>query len=78
MVLSSAHVVDKTGLPGEFDIKLRWTREIVTGLTDPDVAAITTGPTLFAALQEIGLKLESTKGPVEVIVIDRVEKPTEN
>jgi bla regulator protein blaR1 len=71
-------VIDKTGLPGEFDIKLRWSREAITATPDPDAAAITIGPTLFNALQQLGLKLESTRGPVEIIVIDHVEKPTAN
>jgi len=71
-------VIDKTGLPGEFDIKLRWSREAMTATPDSDSAAINTGPTLFNALQQLGLKLESTRGPVEVVVIDHVEKPSAN
>jgi uncharacterized protein (TIGR03435 family) len=60
-------VVDRTGLSGTFDIDLEWT---------PDPTADTTGPSLFTALQEqLGLKLESTRAPVEVLVIDRVERP---
>jgi uncharacterized protein (TIGR03435 family) len=61
-------VLDRTGLAGGFDVDLRWT---------PEQAADTSGPSLFTALQEqLGLKLESTRGPVEVLVIDRVEPPT--
>lgn len=80
-------VLDKTELAGEFDIKLEWTPEhgqggvVSSGPPPPDAlpAADSSGPTIFTALQEqLGLRLESTKGPVPMIVIDRVEKPTEN
>ncbi len=80
-------VLDKTGLAGNYDFKLEWTpdvgqqqlgpKEIGGPETAPPVDS--TGPSLFTALQEqLGLRLESTKGPVEMLVIDRVEKPTEN
>lgn len=62
-------VVDKTGAAGVFDFDLTWS---------PDQAVDVGGPSIFTALQEIGLRLVSTKGPVEVIVVDRVEKPSEN
>jgi uncharacterized protein (TIGR03435 family) len=62
-------VVDRTGLTGRFDIELEWS---------PDQMA-TDKPSIFTAVQEqLGLKLESTRGPVEVLVIDRVERPTED
>ena len=66
-------VVDKTGLSGEYDITLSYAddRRAAGGQQD--------GPSLFTALQEqLGLKLESQKGPVEVLVIDHAEKPSEN
>jgi bla regulator protein blaR1 len=75
-------VHDKTGLAGSYDFKLEWTPEgQPLGPKDGDTPSSidSSGPTLFTALQEqLGLKLESTKGPVEVLVIERVEKPTEN
>jgi len=62
-------VIDKTGLTGVYDFSLTWTPEVGGG--DPDT------PSLFTAVQEqLGLKLESARGPVEVIVVDRFEKPT--
>ncbi len=62
-------VMDETGLKGKYDFRLVYS----PGLGD------TTGPSLFTALQEqLGLKLESKKGPVEVIVIDGAEIPSEN
>jgi uncharacterized protein (TIGR03435 family) len=65
-------VVDATGLTGKYDIALFWD---MTGSSDPDA-----GPTLEAALQsQLGLKLESKKGPVDIVVVDHAEKvPTEN
>jgi len=81
-------VVDKTGLTGNFDYKLDWTPDdaapVMTKGGDPapgDSASSQDagGPSLFTALEEeLGLKLESTKGPVDVIVIDQLERPTEN
>ena len=63
-------VIDNTGLKGEYDVKLDWV---------PDQAADSSGPSIFTALQEqLGLRLESAKGPVEVIVIDGAEKATAN
>jgi uncharacterized protein (TIGR03435 family) len=78
-------VIDKTGLAGRFDIHLEFAADQATpglhGLV-PDSPAATSdpsGPTIFTAIQEqLGLKLESTKGPVELLVIDHIERPSEN
>jgi uncharacterized protein (TIGR03435 family) len=64
-----APVVDQTGLTGRYDIDLDWT---------PDVTDAS-GTSISTALQEpLGLQLESTKGPVDVLVIDHVAHSTEN
>ena len=61
-------VVDRTGLTGNWAFELTYAPEL-----SPDSDA----PSLFTAIQEeLGLKLESTKGPVEVLVIDSVQRPT--
>jgi uncharacterized protein (TIGR03435 family) len=71
-------VIDKTGLTGKYDLTLRWTPDtgnppMLNG--EPDTSA----PSIFTAIQEqLGLKLESTKGPVSVLVIDHAELPTLN
>jgi uncharacterized protein (TIGR03435 family) len=65
-------VVDKTGLAGKYDLALKWTPE--ERQTEPDA-----GPPLFTAIQEqLGLKLESTKGPVDLLVVDHIERPSDN
>jgi len=81
-------VVDRTGLTGNFDASLSYTPDQMpqrpAGAGDGPIqfngASIDpNGPSLFTAVQEqLGLKLESTKGPVEMLVIDRAEKPTED
>jgi uncharacterized protein (TIGR03435 family) len=83
-------VVDKTGLKGNYDFTLKWTPDEGQmpggpgggpggpprdAAPPPDAS----GPSIFTALQEqLGLKLESQKGPVDTLVIDHVERPSEN
>ena len=68
------NVVDKTGLSGSFDITMNWMPAMASA-ADSD----TSGATIFTALEEqLGLKLVSAKGPVKVLVIDSVEKPSED
>jgi uncharacterized protein (TIGR03435 family) len=76
-------VVDKTGLAGNFSFVVTWTPDQFRGSASVPLAKGETldpnGPSLMTALREqLGLKLESTKGPVEVLVIDHVERPTED
>lgn len=78
-------VVDQTGLTGRYDFLLTWTPDqsqfVGLGATVPPPPADNADapPDLFTAFQqELGLRLESTKAPVEVLVIDHVEKPSEN
>ena len=81
-------VIDKTELKGLFDFTLRFSPEGLTSAPPPPPvgappAAETAPaseplPSIFTALQEIGLRLEPAKGPVEVLIIDSVQKPTEN
>src|SRR5579863_6604884 len=79
-------VVDKTGLKDKFDISAEWAPDenqaaalLPPGAPPPPPAADNAGPSIFTALQEqLGLKLESQKGPVETLIIDRAEKPSEN
>ena len=67
-------VVDKTGLGGLYEFKLEWAPQSGTAL-GTDTAA---GASIFTAVQEqLGLKLESRKGPLDVLVIDHAEKVPE-
>ena len=82
------NVIDETNLTGKYDIDLQYTPDqgqfqAPPGGAPPGMPPLPSidpnGPTLFTALQEqLGLKLESQKAPVEMIVIDRIERPSEN
>jgi len=77
-------VVDKTGMTGNFDLNLEWTPDQFQGAGPlgafpgaPPRGSDTQGPSIYTALQEqLGLKLESTREAVDVLVVDRVEPPT--
>jgi len=72
-------VVDRTGRTGLFDFELKWTPDTLLRqpLDAPPLNIDPNGPSVFTAIQEqLGLRLESTRGPIEVVVIDRVEPPT--
>jgi uncharacterized protein (TIGR03435 family) len=80
-------VIDRTGLTGAFDFDLMWTPEQIpqgpAASPPPGAPPLPpidpNGPSIFTAVQEqLGLKLESSKGPVDVVVIDRAEQPTED
>jgi uncharacterized protein (TIGR03435 family) len=78
-------VVDQTGLSGRFDFTLNWTpdefqfRNFGAGLPAPPADKPDAPPDLYTAIQQqIGLKLEAAKAQVEVLAIDKVEKPSEN
>jgi uncharacterized protein (TIGR03435 family) len=72
-------VINKTGIKGGHYIHLQWASEQPGNGNATTGAAPQVGPSIFAALQEqLGLKLESTKGAVDVIVIDHIERPSEN
>ena len=82
-------VTDQTGLKGNYDFKLQWTPDqmpaamprgsVANSGTDAFPSPESSGPSLFTAIQEqLGLKLESHKGRVDVLVIDHIERPSEN
>lgn len=82
-------VIDKTGISGEFNFALKWTPApgedggpTTSGLppgTPEEPASIQDGPSIFTAITEqLGLRLKSGRGPVEILVIDHAEKPDAN
>ena len=72
--LAGRTVIDQTGLDGGYDFELTWTSDAQRPPRPND-----DGPSIFTALQEqLGLRLDARRGPVDVLVIERVEQPTED
>jgi uncharacterized protein (TIGR03435 family) len=72
-------VVDQTGFSGTFDFALEFTPEIPNGVSPVETQSDSSGPTFLSALpDQLGLKLQSQKGPVHLIIVDHVEHPSEN
>jgi uncharacterized protein (TIGR03435 family) len=77
-------VIDKSGITGRFNIRVEFSREgtelAAIALKGPTAASDPTGPpSIFTALQDqLGLKLESGRGPVDSLVIDHIDRPSEN
>jgi uncharacterized protein (TIGR03435 family) len=69
-------VLNKTGLTGKYDLNAEWVQDGPAGAQTPEEPS---GPTIFTAMEErLGLKLQPAKGPVRVLVIDSVTRPSEN
>jgi uncharacterized protein (TIGR03435 family) len=77
-------VVDQTGLTGRYDFQLRFTPDAIQlanfgGLGPANVTDVNAPPDIFTAFeQQLGLKLQATKAVVDVMVIDRIERPSPN
>jgi uncharacterized protein (TIGR03435 family) len=76
-------VIDRTRLKGGFDFNLAFTRDLPPGMQEGALIngaqVDTSGPTIFEAVQkQLGLRLDRQKGPAEIIVVDRAEKPVAN
>jgi uncharacterized protein (TIGR03435 family) len=75
----SRPVLDQTGLKGNFDFTIDWTPDVPIRVNGENVQIDESVPTFLQALKDqLGLKLESQTGPVDVLVIDHVEEPSEN
>jgi uncharacterized protein (TIGR03435 family) len=77
--IAGRSIVDKTGLTGGFDLDLTWMPDVPVGNAPDAVPPANDGPSLFTAMQEqLGLKLDAQRGPVEVLVIDSAARPVED
>ena len=75
------YVVDQTGLNGRFDIHLEFRRSVPVRVNGVEVSpgeSESAAPTIFTALHGLGLKLVPAKAPIDVVVVDQIERPSEN
>jgi uncharacterized protein (TIGR03435 family) len=72
-------LIDKTGLTGRYDVTIEWAREPKPSVMPDTPPSPPTGPTFVEALRDqLGLKLESSKALLRILVVDKVERPSEN
>jgi uncharacterized protein (TIGR03435 family) len=73
-------VVDKTGLSGRYDFDLEWAPDETQfgGEVPPASAEFQAMPLFSAIQQQLGLRLEATRGPVQALVVDKAERPSAN
>ena len=77
--LAGRRVLNKTGLMGRYDVDLRYTPDLGQPGATPEPTDSPDGQSLFGALQaQLGLRLESTRGPAEVLIVDHVERLSAN
>ncbi len=79
--LTGREIINQTGLRGRYDFRMEWSSEStpsqVPGVADP--VPDDPRPSIFTAVQQqLGLRLDASRGPVQILVIDQVEKPSEN
>jgi uncharacterized protein (TIGR03435 family) len=72
-------VIDKTGLTAKYDFALAWQPDSATFAIDSPASSDSPALSIFTAIQEsLGLRLQPARAPVGIVVIDQVEKPSEN
>jgi uncharacterized protein (TIGR03435 family) len=77
--VGSRKVVDQTGIDGTFDLTLRWSWEQIPETGGPTETVQPDAPQMFSAVQEqLGLRLQATKGPLDYVVVEQLERPSEN
>jgi len=77
--IAGRSIIDRTGLTGGFDLELTWTPDLPSGNAADGPPPANDGPSLFTAMQEqLGLKLDAQRGPVDVLVIDSAVRPVED
>jgi len=80
-IYAGDYVVDHTGLNGRFDIHLEFRRSVplrVNGVEVSSGESESGAPTIFTALHGFGLKLAPAKAPIDVVVVDQIQRPSEN